>query len=377
MSMSSLCRTVVMIGSLAVSSIAFADAAKPSKVLIVVSAEGRDEGKTRPGFEMDEFAQAYLIFRDNGVDVDVASPAGGAVQADKFNAKERFNAALLADADAVAKLAATIPTRDIDASQYAAVYVVGGKGAMFDLPFDTALKNALARVYDAGGILAAVCHGPAALVDVKLADGSSLVKGRRLTGFTNEEEMVFGKRWAKEFKFLLEDAMRERSAQWHEAALMMPNLVVDGRLITGQNPYSTTAVAEAVVIATGRTPVARALWRDEATMALVQRLLDGDARTVREQLAKNPGNFHVELIGMLGYYQLQSSSNDDGVRNSLAIMQLAQPHMPEPQLALGIADAQQRLGERVAAVATLDSLLASHPEMDEAKQLRARISTQP
>lgn len=350
-----------------------AAAAVPAKVLIVVSSEGRDRGQTRPGFEMDEFAQAWLIFRDNGLSIDVASPAGGSVEADKYNAKEPFNAQLLADDDAVKALADTRATRDIQADQYAAVYVVGGKGAMFDLPADAALTSLLASVYDRGGVVAAVCHGPAAFAEVRLRDGSRLVAGRRMTGFTNEEESVFGKRWAASFPFQLEDAMRERGARWHEAPLMMPNLVVDDRLITGQNPYSTTAVAEAIVTALGRTPVARTPWRDEATMALVQQLLAGDADAARTALTINTDDFHTDLIGVLGYYQLQAAQDDAAIAQALSVMELAAPHVDEQQLGLAIADAHWRLGHADQARARVAALVAAHPDMDEAKALQATM----
>ena len=353
------------------SSIGFA--AEQKKVLIVVSSEGRDRGKTRPGYEMDEVAQAYLIFRDNGLAIDVASPAGGAAQADSYNAKEDFNASLLADADAMGKLADTRATRDVSATDYDAVYVVGGKGAMFDLPKDAALKRLLAAVYERGGVIAAVCHGPAALVDVRLGDGSPLVAGKAMTGFSNEEEAVFGKRWAKEFPFLLEDALRDRGARWQEARLMMPNLVVDGRLITGQNPFSTTEVAEAIVKALGQAPVARTPWRDEGTFALVQRHLSGSAGSASAELAANRERYHVELVGMLGYYQLQVAADDEAVRAALAIMRLAEPHMPAPQLAVGIADAEWRLGDESAARARIDKVLEKDPDMAEARQLLDRI----
>ena len=348
-------------------------AAAQDRVLIVVSGEGRDAGKTRPGFEMDEFSQAWLIFRANGLAVDVASPKGGKVEADRFNPKEAFIASLLADEEAMRKLADTRATADLHADDYAAVYVVGGKGAMFDLPFDPALKKLLSELHDRGGVVAAVCHGPAALVDVRLADGSLLVAGRALTGFSNEEEAVFGKRWAKDFRFQLEDAMRERGAYWQEAPLMMPKLVVDGRLITGQNPYSTPAVAEAIVKALGREPVARAPWRDEATMALVQRMLAGESDAVRAELTEGRDRHHVELIGMLGYYQLQVANDDAAVRNALSIMELARPHMPEPQLDVGIADAYWRLGDQARARTLVAKLLESHPDMKEARDLRARM----
>jgi putative intracellular protease/amidase len=342
-------------------------------VLIVVSGEGRDQGKTRPGFEMDEFAQAWAIFRDNGFAVDVASPQGGRVEADRFDPEVAYNARVLADTEAMRKLAATQPTAALKAQDYAAVYVVGGKGAMFDLPADAALGRLLARVYEQGGIVAAVCHGPAALVDVRLADGSLLVRGKALTGFSNEEEALFGKRWAASFRFQLEDAMRERGARWEEAPLMLPKLVVDGRLITGQNPYSTALVAEALVKASGRVPVARAPWREERSMRIVQRLLAGEADNAKAELAAERQNLDVDLIGLLGYYQLKSATHDAAVRDALSIMQLAAPYMPQAQLKLGMAEAHWRLGDAAQARALLAAVLASDPEMDEAKQLQRKI----
>ncbi|NYZ63373.1 type 1 glutamine amidotransferase domain-containing protein [Luteimonas deserti] len=343
-------------------------------VLIVLSGEGHDAGKTRPGYEFDELSQAWLIFKANGLAVEVASPQGGAVEADRYNADEPFNAALLADGNAMRQLAHTRRTDALDAKDYAAVYVVGGKGAMFDLPRDTALQQLIARAWDAGALIAAVCHGPAALVDVRLADGASLIAGRHMTGFSNEEEAIFGKKWAAEFPWQLEDAARARGALWHEAPLMLPRLVVDGRLITGQNPYSTTAVAEAVVRGLGRTPVARTPWRDEASMALVQRLRDGDAAGARAALAQSPTRYHLELIGMLGYYQAEAAGDDAAaLRLALQTMQLALPHMDEPRLKLAAADAHLRLGARAQARTLVLQVLEASPGMEQAEALLQRI----
>lgn len=349
----------------------FAQAA--GKVLIVVSSEGRDQGKTRPGYEMDEFAQAYLIFRDNGLTVDVASPRGGAAEADKYDPKLAFNARLLEERHGLNQLNETLATSAARAEDYAAVYVVGGKGAMFDLPGDPALQKLLASVYERGGVIAAVCHGPAALVDVRLGDGSYLVAGRAVTGFSNEEEAIFGKRWAKQFRFQLEDALRERGARWREVPLMMPGLAVDGRLITGQNPYSTPAVAEAIVSALGQRPVARTPWRDERSLALVERLLAGERDAAHQALAANLQAYHVQLIGLLGYYQLQAHPEPARTRDALAIMQLAAPHMKEPQLRLGIAEAHWRLGDKDKARSMVTEVLVSHPNLADAKQLLERI----
>jgi putative intracellular protease/amidase len=351
-----------------------AAAADAPRALIVVSSEGRDAGETRPGFEMDEFAQAWLILRANGVLVDVASPAGGAVEPDRYNAKEPFNAAVLADADAQRQLAATLRTDAVAAADYDAVLVMGGKGAMFDLAHDAALHRLLGQVYADGGVVAAVCHGPAALVDAKLPDGTALVAGRALTGFSLEEEALFGKKWAPQFRFPLETALRERGALWREAALMQPKVVVDGRLVTGQNPYSTAGMTEAVVRALGRAPVARTPWRDEETMALAERALAGDGEAARAALAAEPARYHAALIGMLGYYQLQAAPNDAAVRNALVLMQLAQPYMAEAQLPLAIADAHWRLGELPQARDTLAALLAKHPDLKQARDLQARLT---
>ncbi|GAB3059015.1 DJ-1/PfpI family protein [Stenotrophomonas tumulicola] len=350
-----------------------AAATDPPRALLVVSSEGRDQGQTRPGFEMDEFAQAWLILKRNGFHVEVASPRGGRVEADKFNPEEAFNAELLADTDATSKLAATLPTASLDPRRYDAVMVIGGKGAMFDLPVDTALQDVLAAVWTQGGVVAAVCHGPAALAEVRLADGSHLVQGRAMTGFTEEEEALFGKRWASEFAFQLEPAMRGRGARWEEAPLMMPKVVVDGRLVTGQNPYSTPATAEAVVRASGRVPVARDRWRDERSMALVEQHLrqrDGHAAA---ELAAHGADYHAQLIGILGYYQLQAAQSPQVIGDALAIMLLGRPWMDEPQLDVAIAEAHLRLGDTAAARKHLQPVLEKHPQLEQAKALLARM----
>ena len=140
------------------------------KVLMVVSGNG--QGEEKPGYEFDEFSKAYSVFKDNGIVVDIASPKGGQVEADKYDPSKSYNAKVLVDEAIMVKLNNTLATSSIDAKAYDAVFVVGGKGAMFDLPKDTALQNIIAEIYQQQGSVAAVCHGPAALVNVKLKDRS-------------------------------------------------------------------------------------------------------------------------------------------------------------------------------------------------------------
>ena len=363
--------------SLAMSAVLFvpradANSAKPLtqtlKVLLVVSSEGRDGGKTRPGFEMDEYAQAYLVFRANGLTVEVASPAGGAVEADRFSAEDDHIKAMMSDPDAQSLLRTTRRTQDVNVGEHHAIFVIGGKGAMFDLPKDAALTRLLGQHDDRGGVLAAVCHGPAAFANVQRADGKALVAGRRVTGFTNEEEATFGKKWVKEYPFLIETKLREQGAMWEEASLMMPKLVIDGNLITGQNPFSTVQAAEATVRALGRTPVQRSMFKEEASMQLVQRWLSGDRDAVRSVLKAETARYKTDLIAMLGVYQFKSATEDATRRQALSIMELAEPHMSHPKLRLTIAEAHSALGNDKAAREVLTALMADEPNFNEARQ---------
>ena len=347
--------------------------ARTGEVVLVVSSAGRDSGRTRPGFEMDELSQAWHIFRRNGFTVTIASPSGGAVQADRFDAAEASNAAFLADSSAMRALSDTRRTAGLQASRFDAVFVVGGKGAMFDLPADTALARLAGQMHDRGAVVAAVCHGPAGLVRARAKDGRPLLAGRAVTGFTNEEESAFGKKWSSQFAFLLEDEIRGLGARWAEAPLMMPHVVADGRLITGQNPFSTTATVEAVVRALGGTPVSRTPWVEERTMSFAVAALEQDALTPKRELARLHKELKVELIGMLGYYQLQAATDDASVRRALTLMELAAPYMPQPEISIGLADAYHRTGRTHEARALARAVLQQHPTMPAAKVLLDKL----
>lgn len=154
---------------------------------------------------------------------------------------------------------------------------------------------------------------------------------------------------------------------------MMPKVVVDGRLLTGQNPFSTAALADAFVRASGRVPLARQAWRDERSMALVEQHLqqrDGQAAQI---LAQRPSDHHVELIGMLGFYQLKAAKDATATADALSIMQLASPHMDEPRLQVAMAEAHWRLGRTDLARSQVLAVLEKQPGLDEANALLARM----
>ncbi|MBX7494358.1 type 1 glutamine amidotransferase domain-containing protein [Qipengyuania sp. 6B39] len=323
-------------------------AALPQRVLLVVSSHGRgtggEAGQSQPGFEMDELAQAWLILKANGLAVDIASPAGGPVEADGFDPAKAYNAAFLADAEASAKLAQTLRLDPGMAEAYGAIMVIGGKGAMFDLPFSQVLHGLLATLENRGGVIAAVCHGPAVFARMLREDGTPWAAGRQLAGFTDEEEALFGKRWVKQFPFLLESELRASGARFGEAPMMLPHVEIDDRLVTGQNPFSVGRASEAVVRVMGKAPVSREPWADERSVMLVARALEGDEGPLVAALADKGADIDVPLVAIWGYYRaLEAGENRAMLAPALRIMELALPHFPEPQLQAAIADARARL----------------------------------
>lgn len=316
------------------------------RILLVVSSHGREDGKSQPGYEMDELAQAWLVFRANGMDVDIASPAGGTVVADGHDPKKPYNAAFAADPDAMAKLAHTLPLTTDMAGQYSAVVVIGGKGAMFDLPFSQILQRLIADTEVRGGVVAAVCHGPAVFARISNADGSPWISGRRVTGFADEEEALFGKEWVQHFPFLLESELRRLGAAFTEAPIMLTHVSVDGRVVTGQNPYSVAAAAEAVVQALGKQPLAREPWADERSLGLVAAAISGDIAPLEAALAGDQGAIDVPLVAIWGYYRaLQAKDDPAMLAPALAVMERVQPYFPEPELDKAIAAARATLSK--------------------------------
>lgn len=240
------------------------------RVLAVVTntATIGDSGK-KAGFELTELARAYYVFVANGYKVDIASPRGGKPPMRMDDELVVADYAFLNDAEAKRKLDRSLPLAQVDPTDYAAVYFVGGKGTMFDFADNADIQRIVRTVYEAGGIVGAVCHGPAALLNVRLGDGQRLIAGRRMTGFTNAEELFMLKDARQLFPYLLQDRLIQHGARFVEGSNYLDNTVVDGQLVTGQNPWSTWSVAEAMVAALGHAPVPRERTGEEMGVQLL------------------------------------------------------------------------------------------------------------
>jgi putative intracellular protease/amidase len=277
------------------------------RVLAVVTSTATigDSGK-KAGYELTELSRAYYVFRANGYVVDIASPRGGEPPMKLDEDLDQADHAFLNDADAMRRMKATLRLQDVDASRYEAVYFVGGKGTMFDFPDDADIQRIVRTIHARGGVIGAVCHGPAALLNVRLDDGSRLLSGRRVAGFSNDEELFLIENARELFPYLLQDALRDAGARYVEGPMYLDNTVVDDRLVTGQNPWSTWSVAEAMVRAMGHAPVARPATREEhAVRVLLAYHRQGDA-AARAMRARQPDAdrrlilMHALIAGMRG-----------------------------------------------------------------------------
>lgn len=219
-------------------------------VLMVLTSHEQlgDTGK-KTGFWLEEFAAPYYTLKDAGADITVVSPLGGQPpldpKSDEPDAQTDATRRFKGDAAAQAVLAKTGKLADVRAADFDAVFYPGGHGPLWDLAEDKDSIALIEAMAAAGKPVAAVCHAPGVLRHVKAADGSPLVKGKRVTGFTNTEEEAVG--LTRVVPFLVEDMLKENGGQYSKGADWASYVLTDGSLITGQNPASSEEGAKALI----------------------------------------------------------------------------------------------------------------------------------
>ena len=242
------------------------------KILAVVTSETQMGATDKPtGYELTELSRAYYVFQANGFEVDVASPLGGEptviIDDDDMGA---FDYAFLNDSIAQHKVKHTLSVDAIKASDYEAVYFVGGKGAMFDFPDNKSIQSIIKELYQSNKVIGAVCHGPAALINVTLDNGRLLLENKRVSGFTNEEELLLIPDAETIFPFLLQDKLSDQGAEFNEGTMYLEHISHDDNLITGQNPWSTWKLAETMIEQLGYTPKYRTITAEEHAVAILK-----------------------------------------------------------------------------------------------------------
>ena len=220
-----------------------------SKILMVLTSHDRlgNTGR-KTGFWLEEFAAPYYVFKDAGASITVASPRGGQPPIDPKSDEPGNQTASMArfkgDKDAQAVLANTVRLATVDAKDFDTIFYSGGHGPMWDLVEDRKSISLIEEFYGSGKPVAAVCHAPAVFHHVTF-QGSPLVKGKRVTGFTNSEEEAV--QLTKVVPFLVEDDLKALGAHYEKAGDWESFAIVDGHLVTGQNPASSTAAARSLL----------------------------------------------------------------------------------------------------------------------------------
>lgn len=220
------------------------------KILMVLTSHDQlgNTGK-KTGFWLEEFAAPYFAFKDAGAQLTLASPKGGQPPLDpksdepdsQTDATRRFRE----DPAAQSALASTAVLNTVKAGDYDAVFYPGGHGPLWDLAEDKHSIALIEAFYNAGKPVAAVCHAPGVLRHVKGADGQPLVKGKKVTGFTNSEEEAV--QLTNVVPFLVEDELKAKGGIYSKGADWASYVLTDGLLVTGQNPASSQAAAEALL----------------------------------------------------------------------------------------------------------------------------------
>lgn len=217
------------------------------KVLFVVTNHeqmGNLDQKT--GWFLPEVAHPYKILTEAGFDIDFVSPKGGLAPVDPSSLENRDDVSSeFLDSDAYQLTQDTGKPEDVDYKQYQAIFYAGGHGTMWDFPDSKPLAQMAANIYENGGVVAAVCHGPAGLVNITLTNGEYLVAGKEVACFTNQEEAAVGK--TDVMPFLLESKLLERGSSVKTAADWQENVIVSDRVVTGQNPASAAGVGKAML----------------------------------------------------------------------------------------------------------------------------------
>ncbi|WP_333852172.1 type 1 glutamine amidotransferase domain-containing protein [Epilithonimonas sp.] len=216
------------------------------KILFVVTSHDKKGNTNEPtGYYLGEVSHPWQVLHSAGYDIDFVSPKGGKAPVDGLNLEDAVNKEFWENKEYRAKIENTMKPSEVDPSKYAAIFYAGGHGTMWDFPDNTELQDIARKIYENNGIVSAVCHGPSALVNLKLSNGKYLVDGKKINAFTNEEETAV--KLENVVPFLLENQLKERGAIFEKSGLWQNHVVADGRLITGQNPQSAKSVGEEIL----------------------------------------------------------------------------------------------------------------------------------
>jgi len=211
-------------------------------LFIVTSTKVTGTGKHYTGYEFSEIADPYFEFINKGYTVDFASILGGTPPADGYDESHK-NSKDFKESKGFKRLNFSHKLSDVNIEAYDAIFFPGGLGPMTDMVDNPTVKEVIKKVYESGRVVGAVCHGPVALLNVKLSDGSNLLKGKKVNSFTQAEENAKKHHLGDVIPFMLDKELAKQGAEFSRTRPFELYVVADGHLVTGQNPASASGVA--------------------------------------------------------------------------------------------------------------------------------------
>jgi len=342
------------------------------KILMLVSAHG---GESQPAlnYDLEELAQAYLVLTDNGLDVDIVSPEGGPVyvhnKKDDLPYMQTFKKSTLG----LKKLNKTLAANAVNPWLYDALFIVGGDGAMFDLPIHTATQKLITHFAQNAHPVAAVCHGPAALVNVKGKDGKPFIAGKQVNSFTRAEDNAFSSDVMGQFPFVLQDKLEQVGATFVSNRPMLPYVAISENLITAQNPMSVPGAVDALLLKLGKTPKPRKLFKDEATMKLISMARNMGTSVIDVALAQSPEKYNLQYLALYGFYSYGLAETKAEKLKELTIKATIQNHFNHPHYMASLIKAYAEQKQMSNASKLLKQMENTYPEFEGLGELRSII----
>lgn len=318
---------------------ATAQAANPSgesaaskKVAMLISGYGGIDPNL--SYDLEELVQSYLILHRNKVKIDIVSPKGGAVLVKNNKDDLPYVAHFKEETNALNQLANTLSAKQASNNHYDALFIVGGDGAVFDLPFDTNTQQWITSFAQANSPIAAVCHGPAALIDIKLSDGSYFVANKFVNSFTAVEDYAFKKENIDKYPVIVQTELEKRGANFVSNKPMLPFVQSDGNLITAQNPMSVAKAAEALLIALGIQPITRDAFKDEASMELIAKARNMGVSQIDIAMNKSPEDYDMMYLALYGLYAYNLAETEQDKAVELQLMEKIGEYFKHPQYSI-------------------------------------------
>ncbi len=342
--------------------------AETTRVAILVSGYG-NEGDTNISYDLEELAQTYLVLSDNGIALDIVSPKGGAVHVHSKKDNLPYIQQFKQKTPALKQLTETLSAKQAQQKIYDGLVIIGGDGAMFDLPFHTETQEFIKSFIIEKAPIAAVCHGPAALVNITLANGDYYLNGKQVNGFTLKEDQAFKAELLDKYPFILEPMLKERGANFISNSPMLPYLAEDDFLITAQNPMSVAKAADALIVKLGKKPKARTLFKDEATMQLISQARVEGPYLIDLALSTSPEIYNLQYLALYGFYAYKLAESQEDKLIELRIMERVSYYFSNPNYSEALARAYLEQGFKDKATSVIQSLQKAFPKFKIPKDL--------